>query len=166
MAGFQLPDFGMIGAGIGDLGAAAGDLMTQSADYQAAHQFTEAGNIESENVSIARASGAIQEAQAKRALYRVESGQGAAAGGAGLSSGGSMTDVLRSTMMEGGLQQAVIGANSQIQQNNFAEQAQAYYAESDQATASGNAAGHAASTSTTAGITSFIGAGLSMLSFL
>jgi|GEM_PF-3416344 len=155
MAKIGLPDFGLIGSGIGQIGAAAGDLITQQGFYKAAQHYTQAGNLEGEaatifgeNANTARASGAIQTSQAKRQIYRSESSTEAAAAGAGLRGGGSVGDIMRSSVQQGALQLGIIGANTQIQVNSYLEQQKAaqvaqegYYAESDNATAQGNAAG-------------------------
>lgn len=173
MPSIGLPDFGMIGSGIGSIGAAAGDLITQQGFYNAAKHYTNAGNLEGEaaaifgqNAGIARASGAIQESQAKRQIYKSESATEAAAGGAGLRGGGSIGDILRSSVSQGALQLGIIGANTQIQVNSYLEQQKAaniagegYYAESDNATAQGNAAGAKSGSDMLSGILS-IGGGL------
>lgn len=153
----NLPDFGLAGGAVADFGAAAGDLITQQGYYRAAQGYTQAGNIESQNETIARSSGAIQKAQAARELYKSESSTEAAAGGAGLKLSGSMASVIRGSAAQGALQQAVIGANTETTVNNSKAQATAYYAESDQATAQGNAAGAASGSSMLGGIVSGIG---------
>lgn len=158
MASFPLPDFGMVGQGIGQFGAAAGDLITQQGYYRASQQYTSAGNIASENEDIARASGQIQMAQQKRELYKSMSSTEAAAGGAGLRGGGSIADILKSSASQGALQQALTGAQTEININNYKQQAEAYYAESSQSTAQGNAAGSRAGYDTMGGIGSMIGA--------
>lgn len=159
----QMPDFGMIGTGIADFGAAAGDLITQQGYYRAAQGYTQAGNIEGENATIANASGAIQLAQQKRELYKSESSTEAAAGGAGLRGGGSMSSILRSSASQGALQQAITGAQTEINVNNYREQATALYAESDQATAQGNAAGSKSGSDMLGGIMSMVGVAAMML---
>ncbi len=177
MASIGLPDFGMIGSGIGSFGAAAGDLITQNGYYTAAKHYTNAGNLEGEaatifgeNANIARASGAIQESQAKRQIYRSESSTEAAAGGAGLRGGGSVGDILRSSTQQGALQLGLLGANSQIQVNSYLQQqksaqvaSEGYYAESDNATAQGNAAGSKSGFDMLSGIASIAGAAAMML---
>jgi hypothetical protein len=161
-----MPDFGMIGGGIADFGAAAGALITQQGDYRAAEQYTEAGNIASENVRLARASGQIQKLQEEHELFRSESGTVAAAGGAGLSTSGSMRDILRSSAAQGALRIALTGAQTEINANAYNQQATAFYAESSQATAQGNAQGAKASSDTLGGIASFVGAAASMIAFV
>lgn len=178
--GFGMPDFGMIGSGIGSLGAAAGDLITQQGYYNAARHYTKAGNLEGEaadifgqNAGIARASGELQKSQARRQIYRSESSTEAAAGGAGLRGGGSVGDILRSSVQQGALQLGIIGANSEIQVNSYLQQQkgaqvaqEGYYAESDNATTQGNAAGAKSAYDTMAGIAGIGGGLLSAFSFL
>lgn len=169
----QLPDFGLIGGGIGAIGGAVGDLYTQNAYYQAAQGYTQAGNMENQaaglfdqNAAIYKASGGIQLAQARRQLYQSESKTTAEAGGAGVGAGGSMGDVLRGSASQGALQQALIGTQTEINVNTAQEQAigarasaEAMYSESSQATAMGNAAGAQSGFNMLSGIAS-IGGGL------
>lgn len=176
MASISLPNFGLIGGGIAGFGAAAGDLVTQSGYYKAAEGYTKAGNMEygvaqdyEQQGRIYQASGQIQLAQARRQLYKSESATTAAAGGAGLSMRGSMGDILRSSASQGALGQAIIGANveSEIESSKIAAggayaQAQTMYAESDQATSMGNAAGARSGFDMLGGIASMAGGIASM----
>lgn len=159
----QMPDFGMVGSAIGSFGAASGDLITQQGYYRAAKGYTDAGNIAFESGKIAQTSGAIQQSQEKRELYKSLAGTEAAAGHAGFSLDGSMQDVLRSSASQGALQQALTGAQTQINFNNYNQQAKAYYSESDQATAQGNAAGQKSGSDMMSGIASLVGVGAMML---
>lgn len=159
----QIPNFGLLGGAIGDFGAASGDLITQQGYYRAAQGYTQAGNIESENATIAKASGSIQMSQEQRELYKSESSTEAAAGGAGLRGGGSVASVLRSSASQGALQQAITGAQTEINVNNYTEQATSLYAESDQSTAQGNAAGAQSGTNMLSGVASLAGFAASFL---
>lgn len=168
----SLPDFGLAGSSIASFGAASGDLITQGGYYAAAQGYTKAGNMENlagqdtlQQEKIAAASGGIQIAQAKRQLYQSVGSTEAAAGGAGLKLGGSIASVVRSSIGQGALQQAIIGANTQNTiknldaqaQGEFA-QAQGFYSESSSATAQGNAAGAASGTSNLMGMVAGVGA--------
>ena len=157
-----MPDFGMIGGGIADFGAAAGSLITQQGDYAAAQGYTQAGNIASTNSTLYAASGAIQEQQQKRELYKSLSSTAGAAGGAGLAMSGSMRDVIRSSQAQGALREALTGAQTEINVNSSNEQATAFYSESSQATAAGNAAGAKSGSDMLGGAISILGAAASM----
>lgn len=171
MASIGLPNFGMLGQGVASFGAAAGDLATQNASYEAAHSFTAAGEAEDRasvmarnNENISRASGSIQVAQQRRELYQSMSSTTAAAGGAGLRGGGSMASVLRGSASQGALQQALTGAQTQIQINSEEAQAQSYHAEAEgsyaqswQSTAQGNAAGAQSGSNMLSGALSMVG---------
>lgn len=157
MAGFSLPDFGSFGSAIGSFGQAAGDLMTQSGYYRAANKYTEAGNLESANARIAKSSGEIQKLQQQRELYKVNSGTVAAAAGAGLSTSGSMKDILMGSTSQGALQQALTAAQTQINFNSHKAQSEAYYSEADQATSQGNAAGSRSGFDMMSGIAGVVG---------
>lgn len=173
-----MPDFGLLGSAIGSVGSAVGDLYTQNAYYQAAQGYTQAGNMENQaagifdqNALIDKASGGIQLAQARRALYQNESSTMAASGGAGLSGSGSMGDVLRGSGQQGALQQALIGAQTEIKVNSDTTQAigaraqaSAMYSESSQATAMGNASGAKSGFDMLSGVASM--AGFAAMAFL
>jgi hypothetical protein len=168
MAGFPMPDFGSIGSAIGDFAAASADLGMQQGYYQSARKYTQAGNMEAANARISRASGEIQKLQEARELYKVNSATVAAAGGAGLSTAGSMRDILRSSTSQGMLRQALTAAQEQTDINSHNAQSTAYYAEADQATLQGNAAGAKSGADTMAGITGIMGAvgSMAMMAFL
>lgn len=176
MASISLPDFGLLGQGIGGVGSAVGDLITQSGYYKAARQYTQAGNLEGEaatifgqNANISRASGAIEASQARRSIYKSESGTEAQAGGAGLRGGAGVGDILRSSASQGALKLALVGAQTEINVNAYKEQQvaanvaqQGYYAESDNATAQGNFAGSKSGFDMLSGVASIVGAGAAM----
>lgn len=153
----QLPDFGSFGSAIGSFGQAAGDLLTQQGYYKSAQKYTEAGNMEASNARIAKSSGEIQKLQQQRELYKMNSGTVAAAAGAGLSTSGSMSDVIRSSTSQGSLQQALTRAQTQININSHNAQSEAYYSEADQATSQGNAAGSRSGFDMMSGIAGVVG---------
>jgi hypothetical protein len=136
-------NFGLIGAGIGDLFAAGGDKDEEN-DYK------QAASIATQNVAISAESTDIQKTQAQRDIYQTIGSQQAEVAASGTTGGGSAQALLRSSRSQGALQQQQLTVQGQINQNAYKEQAQAYTGEAD-------AAGAAASAATAGGIGSILG---------
>ncbi len=147
------------GVASGLLGA-AGDLFSgflgASGDNAAASAYNQAANFALENAAVAKRSGAIQEAQANRAIYQVVSGQSAVEGASGLAAGGSNQYLSRASLQQGGLQKAIIANNAQIQVQGFEAEAAADQGQAAQAAAQ-------ATSSAGGGILGAIGGILSIL---
>jgi hypothetical protein len=122
--------FGMGGTGLSGLGgamnsfgSAASDLMSvgaykQSAegDVQAANDYAKVAELYGESKNIIADSGIIQTQQTERQIESVQGKTTAAAGGANVSSGGSVGDILRSNMRQGSLAKSLIAANTGMQE--------------------------------------------------
>lgn len=113
-------------AGFSAASAGVGDIFKGLGSFAEAKDYNEARDISYQDTNLARESMAIQEAQEQRKLFTVTGQQAAAAGGGNLASGGSMGDILRSSIQQGALQHQLIAAQGNINVNNFYQQAQAY----------------------------------------
>ncbi len=122
---------GVVGA-VGDIFSG---IMGASGDNADASAYNKAANFALENAAVAQRSGAIQEAQANRAIYQVTSGQQAVEGAGGVTGGGSNQYLSRASLQQGGLQKAIIANNAQIQVQGFEAEAAADQGQAAQATA-------------------------------
>ena len=159
-------DFGAIaGAGLGGLGSifqgiggniaaqgqasadraiARGDLAAE-AGYRAESQaYSEAAGFSRGNVQLAAESTLIQQYQQQRALAQSLGKTTAELGAAGLSSGGSGLDILRSSMAQGALARGLIGVQGSVEENAYAAQAVSEVGLSKQAEAAATTAQTAA----------------------
>lgn len=123
---------GQAGGALNDFGTAFGDLTASKGSKEAAKSFGEAASLEDENAQIAKASGAIEQAQMGRAVYQNMSQATAAMGGNGLKLTGSGQDILRSSAQQGALAGAKIGAQTQVQVTGYEAQAGAYRSQQKQ----------------------------------
>lgn len=106
---------GDFGTAVSDLYAAQGAAATASADEQAAA-------LEKQNIQIEKESVNVQKTQQERQQYQSMSGTVAEAAGAGLSTSGSISSILRSSAAQGALAKNLIGIQGQIQENSFQAQ--------------------------------------------
>lgn len=108
---------------IGDIGTGFGDLFQGLGNLAEAGAYKTAGRLAQQNAVIAKEAGAIKEAQASRQIYRAIGGQKAEVAAAGLTSGGSAQELLRSSISQGALEKAIINEQTQINVNAYEEQA-------------------------------------------
>lgn len=109
-------DFGGIGSGVQDLFGGIGSLKEADA-------YKLAGKYAAQNAVIAGEAGQIKLEQANRAVYKTLGAQAAGYGAAGLTSGGSAQEVLRDSVMQGSLEKAIIGEQTQINVTGYKAQA-------------------------------------------
>lgn len=148
-----------VGSIAGDFGGAISDLFAAQGAQASETAFKTAAQIETENARIEQASTAIKEQATARQLYRTVGAQKAGYGAANLKESGSAIDVLKSSMQEGAIQQALVGEQGQINENSYLQQAAAD-------TGLANSAGSQASADKAGGILGGIaGAVSSIISF-
>ena len=136
-------NFGMIGNGIQDLFASAGASASAKA-------YGQAEDIAKQDVQLAKESTALQQQAASRQVYQTIGAQQAQVAGAGLASGGSAQELLRSSRQQGELTKQVLNVQGQVNVNAYTEQAMAYAAQR-------SAAKKASSGGLFGGITNIIG---------
>lgn len=140
-----------------DFGAAASDLISAGGEQSSAAADTAAASLEEQNVQLERESVAVQSAQQQRQLYKSLSSTQAQAGGAGLSSGGSIGNVLRASAAQGALAKNIIGIQGTIQENAYQTQATAYEGEAAAASAAATAKQGAGAFEILGGVASIFG---------
>lgn len=145
---FSAGFFDSAGGGISDLFGASG-LRKEASSYQKAAKFSErAANLTqtSTNLSVL---------QQGREIMKVIGGQKADIGAAGLQSGGTALDLLRSSTMEGELAKQITRTQGEINKQGYLAEAAAYTGQADAAKA-------AAKGKTASGIGGLISAGMSL----
>jgi hypothetical protein len=110
----------------GDLGGAVSDLFGGIGDLTESQGYATAAKIAQSNEQLEQASTAIQETQANRQIYQAQGATQAAYGNAGLAMSGSAQDVLRMGAQQGALKKQILGVQGQINEQNYAEQAQSF----------------------------------------
>lgn len=154
--------FSGFGAGVNDLFAAEGSELAAGGDFAAAQSYERARGISLQNEQIAGAATVIQESQLQRKIAETVGTQKAATAGANLE-GGSAGDLMRMSLQQGALAKTLVQEQGQITRNSYAQQAEAYDAMATSAVAAGNAAEVASKGQQSAGIFSFLGAGIGLL---
>jgi hypothetical protein len=108
---------------------AAGDLVSgffsSQGDQAEGNAYGKAAKIDTQNEEIAKQAGQIQQTQEQRQAFQVEGATQAQVGGAGFAASGSSLDIMRSSAQQASLQKQLITAQTQINVNNYAEQAAA-----------------------------------------
>jgi hypothetical protein len=107
---------------------AAADLLQGQGDVLEGQAYGEASSLAELNAQYTEASTGIQEAQAQRQQYQVIGNEKAEVAGAGLKNAGTAADLLRSSVQQGALNQAITVAQGQITVAGYNEQAQSYTA--------------------------------------
>lgn len=108
------------------------DLSADSLRLKAGGDIAEAENYDlaaalaRQNETYTEASTRIQQSQLDRQLTQTIGGQRAAVAGAGFSSSGSALDIMRDSASQGSLARSVLGAQGQITEAGFEEQAKSY----------------------------------------
>lgn len=120
---------GAIGAIAGGLGDLFGGILGDTAAHQEARGYANeaaayatAQTYADQNAIIAREAGNIRLEQADRGIYKALGTQAAGYAGAGLTSGGSAQEVLRSSVAQGALEKAIVSEQTQINVTGYKEQ--------------------------------------------
>lgn len=109
----------------GDLGGATSDLFGAFGDFAEAKGYKTAAKLASQNAQIAAQSTAIQVMATNRQAFQVIGGQESDVAGAGLKSGGSAGDLLRSSQQQASLQKQLIENQGEIEVHGWQEKAAA-----------------------------------------
>jgi hypothetical protein len=116
-----------------DFGGAVSDLFAASADRAKAaglriegQEYTLAAGLATQNAQYTQVSTDIKEFQAQRDIFQTLGKQQADVASSGFQEAGSALDLLRDSANQGALNQAVIGAQGQITEAGYEEQAASY----------------------------------------
>src|ERR1700736_2333390 len=111
------------GATFSDFGGAVSDLFAASADRTKAaglriegQEYTLAAGLATQNAQYTQIATGIKEFQAQRDIFQTLGKQQADVASSGFQEAGSALDLLRDSATQGALNQAVIGAQGQIQE--------------------------------------------------
>ncbi len=107
---------------IGDLFGGLGSFASAAGDFAEASAYGTAAKYAGQNAVIAQEAGNIRQEQTGRAIYRTLGAQQAQYAGAGLTSGGSAQEVLRSSVSQGALEKAIVNEQTQINVTGYKEQ--------------------------------------------
>jgi hypothetical protein len=147
------------GTTFSDFGGAVSDLFAASADRTKAQglriegqEYTLAAGLATQNAQYTQVSTDIKEFQAQRNIFQTLGKQQADVASSGFEEAGSALDLLRDSASEGALHTAVIGAQGQIEQAGYEEQAASYTLMSQAASMAATAADKAAQGATDAAI--------------
>jgi hypothetical protein len=142
------------GQSVSDIFAGFGDLdKAKGAEFEQ-QSYEEASVLASQEAQFTSTSTAIKQAQSDRNTFMSIGKTTAAVSNAGLEQSGSALDILRESAQQGATTKAVLGAQGQITEAGYQEQAQSY---SNMA----NAAGVAAKADNLAAVGSFVAGGIS-----
>jgi hypothetical protein len=121
------------GATFSDFGGAVSDLFAASADRSKAaglriegQEYTLAAGLATQNAQYTQISTNIKEFQAQRDIFQTLGKQQADVASSGFQEAGSALDLLRDSAQQGALNTAVLGAQGQIQEAGYEEQAASY----------------------------------------
>lgn len=129
-----------IGDIIGDVGGAVSDLFGASGSEAAGQAYGTAAQIANSNAALTLRSGQIQEQQQDIALTKAIGGEKATTSGAGFNnSGGTATDLLRSSAQQGALSKQLIANQTEITAQGYTQQAAAYTGQQQAAQQEANA---------------------------
>jgi hypothetical protein len=153
-----------VGAGVGALGSLVGGVTSsiaasdQASGYeQEAALYTQAAGVSAQDIQLAKASGELTGAALTTKIAETE-GTGAAIAGAGNTGpGGSNADILRESQRQGTLALGRNALETQIQENSYTQQMNAYQAQAAGATAAASAAKTSAAGGILGGILGAVG---------
>lgn len=145
-----------ISGAIGDFGAAAGDLIASGGSFASADAYGEASKIASGNAALTLRSGEIQQQQENIAITKAIGGEQASTAGAGFTTGGNATDLLRASVTQGALTKQLVSNQTQITAQGYEQQASAYTGQQKAAEAQGEAQQAEGAAKTASGILSII----------
>lgn len=115
--------FNDLSAGLGAVSDLFGGEMGSQGYKTAAQSYQTASTFATKNAQVAQESGDLQEAQANRQIYQAVSGGEAAAAAGGTTGGGSNQYIQRASQQQGGLQKAIIAAQTQVNVTGFKAEA-------------------------------------------
>lgn len=124
-AGLRIQSSGTLLQARGTRIQAEGSLLTARGDITEAENYDTAAALARTNEQFVKESTAVQQVQADRQLQQSIGETTAQTAGAGLAASSS-TDLLRSSVQQGALNKQLIGAQGQIQEAGYEEQAQSY----------------------------------------
>jgi hypothetical protein len=166
MAGIPINPNGGIGQGLStstfsDAGQSVSDIFSGFGDLDKAkgaeleqQNYLQAEALAKQEAEFTAQSTAIKQGQADRQMFTSLGRTTAAVSNAGLEQSGSALDILRESAMQGSITKAVIGAQGQITEAGYNEQAESY-------ANMANAAGVAAKGDNLAAVGSFVAGGIS-----
>lgn len=131
--------FGAIGGAVQDFFGAAAASDTAEGDRDAASAYRKAEHIAEQNAELTGVSTQIQEAQLHRKVEQTIGAETADVAAANLA-GGTAGDLMRSSLQQGALANAVVAAQGGVNRNAFEQQATAYEGMAESADAAANAA--------------------------
>lgn len=127
----------MSSAQIGGVGDLFQGIAEGVGDFAEASAYKKAQQYALQNANIAQEAGDIKMEQTKRQIFKVLGAQQAGYAAAGLTSGGSAQEVLRSSVSQGALEKAIVNAQTQINVTGYKEQAAQFAGMSTAAKAAG-----------------------------
>jgi hypothetical protein len=124
--GLSTNTFSDAGQSVSDIFAGIGDqYKAEGAQFEQTN-YLEAEQLAKQEAEFTAQSTAIKQGQADRQMFTSTGRTTAAVANAGLEQGGSALDILRESAMEGSITKAVIGAQGQITEAGYQEQAESY----------------------------------------
>jgi hypothetical protein len=158
------------GTTFSDFGGSISDLFAASADRSKAaglriesSEYTLAAGLATQNAQYTQVSTDIKEFQAQRDIFQTLGKQQADVASSGFQEAGSALDLLRDSASEGALHTAVIGAQGQIEEAGYQEQAASYTLMSQAASMAATASDKAAQGATDAAYLRFASAAFSFI---
>lgn len=136
---------GAVGSLFGGITSAQASNAQASGYQQEAALYTQAANTSLSDIPIAQAQGQIETAQTQRSIAMSEGTAASVEGFGNVGPGGSNADILKETKAQGAIATGKVALNTQLQENSYTQQAQAYQAQAAGATAAAQAAKSAAS---------------------
>lgn len=124
--GLSTGTFSDIGAGVSDIFAGIGDEYKAEGAQFEQQSYLEAEQLANQEAQFTAESTAIKQGQADRNLFTSLGRTTAAVANAGLKQSGSALDILRESAQQGATTKAVIGAQGQITEAGYQEQAESY----------------------------------------
>lgn len=138
--------YGEQGAAASATGQATAETTIATGDIAEEGDYTQAETIAQNNANIALVGGQVQEYQNMRTVMMTVGGQKADIAGAGFQESGTALSLAQSSMMQGVLQNQIIGTNADLQAGGFLQQAAASKAEAAAAATASAAATDLATT--------------------
>lgn len=132
-----------IAGGLSDIGSAVSDLFGAVGSSKAGSAYGQAAQIATENEQLTLRSGQIEEQQLGQQTYQTLGAERATTAGAGLTTGGSATDLMAASGTQAAISKQLLANQTQVTAQGFAQQAAAYKGQqqSAQAQASGGGLG-------------------------
>ena len=154
--------FSQFGGGISDLYAASADRARGQGARIEAEQYLKSAAFADLNATYTKELTNIKEYQAQRAIFKTMGSQRADVAASGFAKSGSALDLERDSATQGALTKAVLGAQGQIEEAGYEQQAASYRLMADSANLTATAADHAAQGATFASYLHFAASGISL----